>query len=324
MTEQLAAALEPWLATQRSDDSPIVELRRIATGNSRANWYVELGDGARYVARIEQGGVFGSSSADEFRFMQAAYELGCPVARVRWLEPTGEVAGQPMFVMDFLEGASAGRDDRTLSPALADDFVARLHALHTTDWSGGLNDEITADASAELTTDTATHRQIDRWYGVYRSATDVAIPLIEEGAAWLHHHAPVCERLAIVHGDPGPGNFVHDGSRVIAFTDWEFAHLGDAAEDWAYLVTMRGSRTMATDGWLALFRRVAGVSMSPADLHYWSVFNFFKGACANLTCRAVFATVNPAPNMAIIGTALHQTYVRQVAALVEQEQGGRR
>ena len=81
---------------------------------------------------------------------------------------------------------------------------------------------------------------------------------------------------------------------------------------------------MSADEWLGLFRRVAGVSMSPADLHYWSVFNFFKGACANLTCRAVFATVNPAPNMAIIGTALHQTYVRQVAALVEQEQGGRR
>ena len=46
------------------------------------------------------------------------------------------------------------------------------------------------------------------------------------------------------------------------------------------------------------------------------MFNFFKGACANLTCRRVFRTVNPAPNMALIGTALHQTYVRQVAGLI--------
>jgi aminoglycoside phosphotransferase (APT) family kinase protein len=327
VTEQLAAALEPWLAACRGRDSAIVELRRIATGNSRANWYVELADGTRLVARIEQGGVFGSSTVDEFRFMQAAYELGCPVARVRWIEATGEVAGQPMFVMDFLDGATAGRDDRTMSPELADDFVGRLHALHTTDWLGRLDDGVTADitagVTAEVTAETATHRQIDRWYGVYRSATEVAIPLLEEGAAWLHHHAPVCDRPAIVHGDPGPGNFVHDGSRVIAFTDWEFAHLGDPAEDWAYLVTMRGARTMPAADWLARFRRVAGVSISPVDLHYWSVFNFFKGACANLTCRAVFATVNPAPNMAIIGTALHQTYVRQVAALVEHDQGGR-
>jgi aminoglycoside phosphotransferase (APT) family kinase protein len=309
MTEQLTADLGLWLASQRDDPAQIVEMRRIATGNSRANWYVELSDGARYVVRVEQGGVFGSSSAEEFRFMQVAHAVGCPVARVRWLDATGAVSGQPLFVMDFVDGATVGRDDRTMSPELADDFVAALHRLHTTDWQ--------AELATDLTADTATHAQIDRWYGVYRAAADVAVPLLEEGAAWLHHHAPACDRLSIVHGDPGPGNFVHDGVRVTAFTDWEFAHLGDPAEDWAYLVTMRGSRTMSAHAWLALFERVAGVTLTPAELHYWSVFNFFKGACANLTCRRVFASVNPAPNMAIIGTALHQTYVRQVAALID-------
>src|SRR5688572_324439 len=116
MSDQLAGALGPWLACMRGDAATIVELRRIATGNSRANWYLELDDGTRYVVRIEQGGVFGSSSAEEFRFMQAAHALGCPVARVRWLEATGDVAGQPFFVMDYLEGAATGRDDRTMSP----------------------------------------------------------------------------------------------------------------------------------------------------------------------------------------------------------------
>ena len=91
-----------------------------------------------------------------------------------------------------------------------------------------------------------------------------------------------------MHGDPGPGNFIHDGSRVIAFTDWEFAHVGDPLEDWVYLITMRGASTMARGDWLALFDRVAGVTVSERELHYWSVFNFFKGACANLTCRRVF------------------------------------
>jgi hypothetical protein len=89
-------------------------------------------------------------------------------------------------------------------------------------------------------------------------------------------------------------------------------------EDWVYLVTMRGASTMGGDDWLALFERIAGVAVTQRDLHYWSVFNFFKCACANLTCRRVFRTVNPAPNMALIGTALHQTYVRRVAALIEE------
>lgn len=312
MREGSSAALEQWLQEQRGDTATVAELRRIATGNSRANWFLGLSDGSRYVVRVEQGGVFGTSSAEEFRFMDAAHDAGCPVARVRWLEPTGEVLGEPFFVMDYVDGAATGRDDRSMPPDLADDFVRRLDALHRTDWSAQLGPGVAPGD--------ATHQQIDRWYGVYRNeiAGDggVSVPLLEEGAAWLHHHVPPLEHVGIVHGDPGPGNFVHDGSRILAFTDWEFTHLGDPTEDWVYLLTMRGARTMSAEEWLDLFARVAGVHITAGDLHYWSVFNFFKGACANLTCRRVFTTTNPAPNMAIIGTALHQTYVRQVAALI--------
>jgi aminoglycoside phosphotransferase (APT) family kinase protein len=306
----MQARLEQWLRGQRGDDGSLVELRRIATGNSRANWFARMSDGERYVVRIEQGGVFGTSSADEFHFMEAAFRLGCPVAPVRWFEPTGAVVGQPFFVMDYLDGAVGDRNDRSMSPELVDDFVRRLDALHRTEWTSHLE--------GTVGTDDATHAQIDRWHGVYRGETETSIPLLEEGAAWLHLHAEPCDRVAIVHGDPGPGNIVHDGSCVIAFTDWEFAHLGDATEDWAYLISMRGARTMGRDDWLAVLRRVAGVTVSERQLHYWSVFNFFKGACANLTCRRVLRTVNPAPNMALIGTALHQTYVRQVARLIEE------
>jgi aminoglycoside phosphotransferase (APT) family kinase protein len=309
MDEVERSALESWLRERLQSDAGIVDVDRIATGNSRANWYVEMSDGDRFVVRVELGGVFGTSSAEEFRFMAAARDCGCPVAQVRWIEPTGEVVGQPFFVMDYLDGATSGRDDRSMSPDLAVDFVRRLDELHRTDWLPHLDADVTAAD--------ATHAAIERWYGVYRSERDVTIPLLEEGAAWLHHHAPRLDRVAIVHGDPGPGNVVHDGSRVIAFTDWEFAHLGDPSEDWVYLVTMRGAHTMTPEEWLATFARVAGVTISEADIRYWSVFNHFKGACANLTCRRVFRTTNPAPNMALIGTALHQTYVRKVARLID-------
>jgi len=309
MDEAIRAPLQRWLGEQvEIEDAAVVGIHRIATGNSRANWYVETADGARYVMRVEQGGVFGSSSADEFRMMRAAHALGCPVARVRWLEPTGAVLGQPFFAMDYVDGITTGRDDRSMTRELAEDFVRRLADVHRANWSS----EITGVATGV----DATHATIARWHGVYRAETDIAIPLLEEAAAWLHHRASRPERVGIVHGDPGPGNFIQDRSRVVAFTDWEFAHVGDPIEDWAYLITMRGASTMARTDWLALFDRVAGVTISERELHYWSVFNFFKGACANLTCRRVFRTINPAPNMALIGTALHQTYVRQVARLI--------
>ena len=314
MADPIRDPLESWLRERRRDSASIVDLHRIATGNSRANWFVAMSSGDRYVARVEQGGVFGTSSAEEFTFQRAAHQLGCPAAHPRWIEPTGAVLGQRFFVMDYVDGVATGRDDRSMSPALADDFVRRLDELHRVGYSARLD--------SGSSTDDVTHRQIDRWADVYRQAAGARIPLLDEAAAWLHHYAAEPERIGIVHGDPGPGNFIHDGSRVIAFTDWEFAHLGDPTEDFAYLVTMRGARTMARDRWLALFERVASVTIDDTELHYWSVFNAFKGACANLTCVGAFTSTNRAPNMALIGTALHQTYIRQMAGLIET--GGRR
>jgi aminoglycoside phosphotransferase (APT) family kinase protein len=304
MSDQLRERLTPWLQVQRTSGSEIAELRRIATGHSRAMWFIAMDDGERFVARVEQGGVFGSSGAAEFEFMKAAFRLGLPVAEVRWNEPTGFIIGQPYFIMNYVDHLAPAAEDRTLAPAVADNFVRRLNELHHADWSR----ELDADAGAA----DPTHAQIDRWVSVYRTATP-AVPLLDEAAAWLHRYAPTPASVGIVHGDPGPGNFLHDGERVIALTDWEFSHVGDPNEDWVFLALMRGARTMPLDAWTDLFDRVASVRLSEQEIRYWTAFNLFKGACANATCRAAFAGPNPSPNMAII--ALHQTFLRRLADL---------
>jgi aminoglycoside phosphotransferase (APT) family kinase protein len=302
--------LEAWIGEQSGRSVAVSDLRRITTGHSRGNWFLELADGSRFVVRVEQGGVFGTSGAAEFGFMGAVGRLGFPIAAVRWLEPTGTVIGQPFFVMDFIEGGvAAGREDRSLAPELAADFVHRLDQLHHLDWEEVLDGPAPADA---------THVQIERWADVYRSTSPLPVPLLEEGAAWLHVHAPPLERVALVHGDPGPGNFVHDGHRVLAFTDWEFSHLGDPTEDWSFLLSMRGARTMPPEEWLRLIRDEVGVEVDADQLRYWRAFNFFKGACANRSCLRSFAGANRAPNMALIGTVLQQTFMRQMADLISE------
>ena len=306
------AALANFLSVQLGVIVGVREVRRITVGHSRAMYRVEVDNEARFVVRMEQGGVFGTSSGEEFDVMRQLSSIGYPVATVRWYEPTGSVLGQPFFVMDYLDAAD-GPDAEVVGAATSADFVRRLHELHSLPI-----DKLTSSFDVVPTTPSdATHSQIDRWARIYRAGSDTLIPLLEEGAAWLHLNAPPLEHLAVVHGDAGPGNFVHANERVIAITDWEFAHLGDPREDWSFCLTMRGVRTHSRSEWIDLFRRVAGIEMSDDQWHYWEAFNLFKGACANRTCLSVFEHgSNTAPNMAIIGTMLHQHFLRRLADMV--------
>lgn len=306
-------ALLRWLHRQLGVDVAGAAIERIGTGHSRAMYRVNLTDGQRYVVRVEQGGVFGTSGSEEARVMRGLHAVGFPVANIVAAEPSGTVIGQPFFVMEHLSAGAIGADERTLDEATAVEFVKTLHALHQLDLGGIEFDDVPAAPSK------ATPLQVDRWWSVYRSATPTPIPLLEEAAAWLVQHAPPLERLSVVHGDAGPGNFVHDGRRIVALTDFEFTHLGDPAEDWSFCLSMRGARTMPRARWLELFAEHAGVSMDDDGWRYWEAFNLFKGACANRTCLTLFERgVNRAPNMAIIGTTLHQLFLRRLVDLTSR------
>jgi aminoglycoside phosphotransferase (APT) family kinase protein len=317
MDEERRASLARFLGERAGRPVHVAAVERITVGHSRAMYRVAT-DAGRFVVRVEQGGVFGTSGAEEARVMRALGAAGYPVATVRWEEPSGHVLGRPFFVMDHLdvEPGPSGADERAIDRPVAEAFVRNLAQLHALDPERltGAFDCVPADPSA------ATHQQIDRWAAVYRSALPVRSPLLEEAAAWLHHHAPPLEQLAVVHGDAGPGNFLHSGGEVVAVTDWEFAHLGDPAEDWSFVVAMRGRRTMPRAEWLDLFSRVAAFTMPEPRWRYWEAFNLFKGACANTTGLAVFESgANRAPNMAIIGTHLHQVFLRRLVDITGEE-----
>ncbi len=74
------------------------------------------------------------------------------------------------------------------------------------------------------------------WRRVLESRVRRPAPLAHFAFAWLERNAPPpAERVVLCHGDVGPGNFLHDGERVTALLDWEFAHLGDPLDDLAWL-----------------------------------------------------------------------------------------
>lgn len=312
MRDELAA----FLGERLGRAAEIEQLERITVGHSRAMYRVDLTSGERFVVRMEQGGVFATSGVAEFEVMRWLHQQGVPVAAVRWLEASGEVLGRPFFVMDFVAATRPPADERLLSDDGARALVAALHDLHEID--------VPADTGPfePVTADEAVHRTIDHWTRVHHDAVPVPVPLLAEAEVWLHHHAPPVDRVSVVHGDAGPGNAIVDGDRVLALADFEFAHLGDRREDWAFCITMRGRATMPRERWLALIEDVAGDRFGAGELAYWEALNLYKGACANLTARALFESGgHPRPNMAIIGSRHHQVFLRRLADVVSGAAG---
>jgi aminoglycoside phosphotransferase (APT) family kinase protein len=304
------ASLEKWFRQRLERPVRHLGVRVMSGGHSRRmlDVTVETDQGVLpFVVRVEQGGVFGTEGASEAGVMRALEAAGVPVAPVRWVESSKEVLGQPFFVMDRVEGIHEV-DDSALEV-----FARALHDLHHLPV-----ERVKAAFPVQPDgPDEGVARLIDHWEAVYRSAARTTIPLLDDAAAWLRHHLHPTGPLAVVHGDPGPGNFLHRDDRITAFTDWEFAHLGDAAEDWVYLSTMRGVRVMSTDDWAQWLRQRVGISYDAATWRAWTVLNLFKGACANISALRVFNDgTSRGPNLLAVGTALHLRMVRQLSELI--------
>jgi aminoglycoside phosphotransferase (APT) family kinase protein len=260
------------------------------------------------VLRVEQWGLLGTESSEEVRVMRALQRAGYPVAEVLAYEPSSELLGQPFFVMEFIEGSCAFVREGL------DEYVQTLHRLHGMDPDElglGFLGHPEGPRGAALS-------QVERWYQVHREAqVGEPSPLLEEAAQWLRNHAPESGRIRIVHGDPGPGNYMQREGRLSCVVDWEFTHLGDVEEDWAYLISMRGMGVMDEDAWVTYLRELVGVELDRERLHYWKALNFFKGACIDATALKIYLDrSNLAPNMLAIGTVVYLSALKRLAEAV--------
>ncbi|MCY3505460.1 MAG: phosphotransferase family protein [Chloroflexi bacterium] len=310
---QIAAYLSAKLSSD--DGVEVGPLERITIGHSRGMFRVNASyrQGGEAVARsfalrVEQAGMFGTNTLDEVRTMRSMRAAGFPVANIRFVEFDPAVIGTPFFVMDWVEGSSGPPNDAALR-----DYVTKLHELHQIDWR---KKEVPFARIPSVPID-AVHQQVDRWMDVHRWGRVLPEPLLEEAATWLKRNAPEDLHLTLVHGDPGPLNFIHKGDDVQAFTDWEFSHIGDPNEDWLFLGGMRGRGVMEPPQWREYIADVTGHVITKETWAYWDVFNQFKGACANTSALRIFITgANPAPNMAAIGTALKLSMVQHLSTII--------
>jgi aminoglycoside phosphotransferase (APT) family kinase protein len=248
-----------------------VELDRLSAGASRETFRVRAGQAGEFVLQRERGGAgLGVLPvSDQVRVLAATK---APVPQVIAWDGSGDRLGAPFVLTELIEGETVPR--RILrAPELAaarDRFATQcgeiLAEIHSTPLSG-LDD---AD-------------QLDRVIG-WLDAIGRPHPAFEIAIAWLRENRPAPRDQVLVHGDFRNGNLIIGPDGIRAVLDWEMCHVGDPAEDLAWVCVkawrFRGPGVVGgmgeVAGLLAAYTAASGREIEPARLFWWQVLGTLK------------------------------------------------
>ena len=272
MREAFAAALRDVVG------EPVERAQLLAGGASKEAWAVDAG-GRELLVRRAAGGVIHQGTLtleQEFEVLRAAHEAGVKVPEpIAYL---GEVEGREAFLMERVRGETIGRrivkaPPPGLETALADE-LATIHAI-----------------PPERLPFLERADPIARFYAELDSVGEPH-PAIELGLRWVAERLPRDRPPVVSHGDWRIGNLAVDEHGLVAVLDWEFAHLGDPAEDlcWPLVRAWRfgaDERRLGGVGdaepYLARYAERTGLEVSPEETVVWEVFGNVKWAIGCLT-----------------------------------------
>jgi aminoglycoside phosphotransferase (APT) family kinase protein len=265
-------------ALARALGADVVEAWLLPGGASKEAWAVDTADGRELLVRRALGGVIHVDTLPlerEFEMLVAAREAGVLVPEpIAYL---GVVDGREAFAMARVGGETIGRRIVKQPPsglaAQMAEQLALIHAIPPTrvpflpaaDLFGRLIQEL--DAVGE------PH------------------PAIEYGLAWCRARLPLERPPVVCHGDFRIGNLAVGEDGLVAVLDWEFAKLGDPAEDlawplvraWRFGVDER--RLGGVDDvepYLARYEELTGLAVPREELDAWEVLGNCKWAVGAL------------------------------------------
>jgi aminoglycoside phosphotransferase (APT) family kinase protein len=244
-------------------------------GNSSGAWRLDLsastGPRSLVLKAPNDGGlVFDCNAAREGRILDAARRVGAPVPAIAAIDETGEVLGQPCFVMEFVNARSVPestpasfhgegwfRDaDDSAQRAVWWSFLDALGAVHEIDV-----DAVPAKYGAGGVVDVLAY-----WR---RSLLDAApahlVPRQLAVIDWLTAHVPADADAepALCMGDSRLGNALLQGTEVRALVDFEVAYIGNPAADIGYCLMHEAFTRLLTD------RPATGVPSVAETWDYW-------------------------------------------------------
>jgi aminoglycoside phosphotransferase (APT) family kinase protein len=290
--------LESFLTEKVGAPVRISAARQLTGGASRETWSldVEIDDGPEpgrqaLVLRKDMGGTIHDEALtreQEFRLLTVAHQAGVLVPRPRWYCGDPTVLSSPFFIMDRLEGESVGRrvvreaalaEGRRQLPRQMGEQLARIHRI---DWVQEQLQFLPASepgCSPALTAVYRAARQLEQFGEPH--------PALELSLRWLQAHAPACTTPVLIHGDFRVGNLMVGPNGLRGIFDWEFAHLGDPAEDLAWPCVrswrfghdaLRLGGVGKAEDFFDAYRQAGGPAVDHEAVHYWEILGNLRWA----------------------------------------------
>ena len=248
----------------------------------RPGWFVDVdagGVGRKFYIRGDRGGDFGFTREyglqRETRVLRLLREEGIPVPEVIATSDDPNAA-----ILEFIPGVN---DFTTIeSPAerdaVARDFarlMARWHAIPAEKFV-----EIGLAAPRDTTELVCTDLAV--WERGHFPLIVEPVPLVSFACGWLRRNLPeMPERLVLVQGDTGPGQFLFRDSRVQGVVDFELANLGDPMRELAHIRTRDvWYPTGNLPDWFRYYSDASGVPLDLHKIRYYSVIGMFTTALA--------------------------------------------
>ncbi|HLN05382.1 MAG TPA: phosphotransferase family protein [Acidimicrobiales bacterium] len=263
-------------------------------GMSRETWFADVswGDGGervegRYTIRLDhpKGSVVPVPLWWEYRVLEALYGSEVPVARPVAFEVNSSWLGRaPFYVRETVPGTASpselyapGREE--FRREIGAQFAGLLARVHTFDWqASGLTDFMPVPTNA---TECAT-LELRRWRDHYRARAVDPQPVMAELFSYLEQNAPAeVSRVSLVWGDVGVGNFIFDGGRIVALTDWEQSHLGDPMKDWASALWRSVDALLPAEELFEIYTEASGIPVNSDAIRYYLAFYDVECVCTS-------------------------------------------
>ncbi|MFY9328091.1 MAG: phosphotransferase family protein [Georgfuchsia sp.] len=223
----------------------------------------------------------------EYPLLKAVHSRGFPAPEPILLEEKPLIIKGPSFtIMRRIPGVAVG--DATGGQGMVSAELTRTLAqvaarLHSTEPLTELSNIPAFDSALwKMTASECARTYIEASYQRYLNTSHLPMPVLHGLYSWLLAHVPITdEPPALVHGDIGFHNLLLNEGELSAVLDWEFAHVGDPAEDIGYIRSLMANQ-LDWPRFIAEYQGAGGTIPSEERVRFFEIWAQVRNATSSV------------------------------------------